>query len=108
MRALLIVSFCCWAFTSSAQVGKQDKTQHTDTLEVSCGKCRFGLKGKSCDLAIRVNGKSYYADGANIDEFGDAHDKEGFCNAIRKAEVQGKVVNDRFKISYIKLLAAEK
>jgi len=62
------------------------------------------LKGSSFDFAVRVGGKSYYADGAHIDQFGDAHENDGFCNAIRKAEVQGKIVDDRYKISYIKLL----
>jgi hypothetical protein len=55
-------------------------------------------------MAVRINGKSYYADGANIDNFGDAHGHDGMCNAVRKAEVQGELVNNRFKITYIKLL----
>ena len=72
--------------------------------EVSCGECNFHLKGKSCDLALRVSGKAYFIDGADIDSFGDAHAKDGFCKAVRKAEVQGEVVNNRYKVSYIKLL----
>jgi len=27
-----------------------------------------------------------------------------FCNAVRKAEVQGEIVNDRYKVTYFKLL----
>jgi hypothetical protein len=73
-------------------------------VDASCGKCKFGLPGKTCDLAVRIDGKAYYADGAGIDNFGDAHAKDGFCNAIRKAEVQGEVVDDRFKITYINVL----
>ena len=73
-------------------------------MDASCGKCKFGLAGKTCDLAVRIDGKAYYADGAGIDNFGDAHAKDGFCNAIRKAEVQGELVDDRFKITYIKIL----
>ena len=73
-------------------------------VEVACGQCQFGLKGKTCDLAIRFDGKSYFVDGSDIDSHGDAHAKEGLCNAIRKAEVQGKLTADRFKVSYIKLL----
>ena len=30
--------------------------------------------------------------------------EDGFCNAVRKAEVQGEIVNDRFKVTYFKLL----
>ena len=55
-------------------------------------------------MAVRIAGKAYYADGADIDNFGDAHADDGMCNAIRKAEVQGVLVENRFKISYIKLL----
>jgi len=42
-----------------------------------------------------------------IDSHGDAHAKDGFCNSIRKAEVQGEIINDRFKVTYFKLLKAE-
>ncbi|MBK8494796.1 MAG: hypothetical protein IPL50_07065 [Chitinophagaceae bacterium] len=77
-------------------------------VEVSCGKCKLGLPGKTCDLAVRIDGKAYYADGAGIDNFGDAHAGDGMCNAIRNAEIQGELVDNRFKISYIKILPAEK
>ena len=60
------------------------------------------------DLAVRIDGKSYFVDGTDIDSHGDAHAKDGFCNAIRKAEVQGEIVNDRFKVTYFKLLKQEK
>jgi hypothetical protein len=77
-------------------------------VEISCGKCKLGLPAKTCEMAVRIDGKAYYADGADIDSFGDAHAQDGMCNAIRKAEVQGELVNNRFKISYIKMLPAEK
>jgi hypothetical protein len=75
-----------------------------EIVETACGECQFKLDGKGCDLAVRINGKSYFVDGTDIDSHGDAHAKDGFCNAIRKAEVQGEVVNDRFKVTYFKLL----
>ncbi len=71
---------------------------------MSCGTCKFGLPGKDCDLAIRINGKAYFVDGTNIDSHGDAHAADGFCNAIRKAEVQGEIVDKRFKATYFQLL----
>lgn len=77
-------------------------------VETSCGECNFGLKGKSCDLAVRIDGKSYFVDGATIHDFGNPHGDDGFCNAVRKAEVQGKIVKDRFKATYFKLLPVEK
>ena len=87
-------------------VPQEDKK--TQVVEVSCGKCKLGLAGKTCDMAVRIDGKAYYADGANIDSFGDAHAHDGMCNTIRKAEVQGELVDNRFKISYIKLLPEKK
>ena len=74
------------------------------TVEIACGECQFKMKGKNCDLAIRIDGKPYFVDGKGIDDFGDAHDQHGFCNAVSKAEVTGKIVNNRFKATDIKLL----
>ncbi|MEI9943503.1 MAG: DUF6370 family protein [Chitinophagaceae bacterium] len=85
---------------------KPDPAKKLQVVETACGECRFGLKGKSCDLAVRINGKAYFVDGTDIDSHGDAHAKDGFCNSVRKAEVQGEVLNDRFKVTYFKLLPA--
>ncbi len=110
-----IVFLCCtfFAITASAQTtatktSVPDTTKAVQVVEVSCGKCKLGLAGKTCDMAVRIDGKAYYADGADIDSFGDAHAHDGMCNAIRKAEVQGQLVDGRFKISYIKLLPPAK
>ena len=74
------------------------------TVEASCGQCQFKMKGKGCTLAVRINGKPYFVDKANIDSFGDAHSKMGFCNAIRMAKVQGRIVNNKFVATYFKLI----
>jgi predicted acyltransferase (DUF342 family) len=73
-------------------------------VEASCGQCQFKMQGKGCSLAVRINNHSYFVDNANIDQFGDAHSDEGFCNAIRKAKVTGKIVNDRFVVSTFELV----
>ena len=73
-------------------------------VEAACGECQLGLEGKSCDLAVRIDGKSYFVDGTDIDSHGDAHAKDGFCKMIRKVEVQGEIVANRFKVSYFKLI----
>ena len=73
-------------------------------VEASCGQCQFKMKGKGCSLAIRINNHSYFVDNANIDQFGDAHASDGFCNAIRKASVTGKIVNDKFIVGTFELL----
>lgn len=87
--------------------GKQDPKKQTLSVEAACGQCQFKLPGHTCDLAVRINGKAYFVDGVHIDSLGDAHAKDGFCNAIRKAKVQGELVNNRFKASYF-LLEGEK
>lgn len=74
-------------------------------VEASCGQCNFKLKTqKGCDLAVRIDGKAYFVDGSNIDDHGDAHADEGFCNAISKASVKGEIIKGRFKASEFKLL----
>jgi hypothetical protein len=75
-------------------------------VELSCGQCRFGLTSeKGCSLAARIDGESYFVDGADIDDFGDAHDEKiGFCEVIRKAEVEGEVVDNRFKMTTVEML----
>jgi hypothetical protein len=99
-----IFTLFLFAATLSLQAQEKKSNPKPIIVEVSCGECNFGLKGKSCDLAVRINGKAYFVDGTSIDEHGDAHAKDGFCQAIRKAEVIGKVVKGRFKVSYFKLL----
>ena len=92
------------AQTNNKSLDKPNPTKKILIAEVSCGECQFKMTGKSCDLAVRINGKSYFVDGTTIDEHGDAHAKNGFCEAIKKAEVQGEIVMDRFKVSYFKII----
>ena len=114
MKSLITFLVCCLSSisaisqTSEAKKNLPAADKPVQVVEVSCGKCKLGLPGKTCDMAVRIDGKAYYADGADIDNFGDAHAHDGMCNAIRKAEVQGVMVDNRFKISYIKLLPEEK
>jgi hypothetical protein len=64
----------------------------------------FKMKGNSCVLAVNFKGKSYFVDGTGIDDHGDAHDKDGFCNSIKNAKVQGSVVEDKFLVTYFELI----
>lgn len=85
----------------------QDKkeTPKTQIVEASCGQCQFGMTSKKgCDLAVRIEGKSYFVEGTNLNDHGDAHAKDGFCSAIRKAEVSGEIVNDKYVATSFKLL----
>ena len=109
--ALLLTSF---GFVANAQTKPQQKTAQQETVitnkvvDIACGECKFKMKGKSCDLAIRMDGKTYFVDGKTVDDFGDAHSKHGFCNAISKATVTGEIVGDRFKAKTITLIPKKK
>ena len=110
-----MIAFACllsltgFAQNKNPQAGTFDKDKKMQRVEAACGQCKLGLKGTSCDLAVRIDGKSYFVDGIHIDSLGDAHSEYGFCNSIRKAEVQGEIKNDRFVSNYFQLLpVAEK
>jgi hypothetical protein len=105
---LLCFSFSVAICSFSQTAGKIDTTQKVYTVKTSCGKCKFGMTGRTCDLAVKLNGKSYYVEGAAIDDFGDAHAGDGFCNAVRQARVQGSVVNGKFVATYFELVPQKK
>jgi len=100
--------FILFLFTIAVQAQDRKTPLKPQIVEVSCGECNFGLKGKSCDLAVRIDGKSYFVDGTKIDDHGDAHAKDGFCQTIRKAKVTGEITNNRFKVTSFDLLPEEK
>lgn len=95
-------------FTGNLLYAQSADSTQKQVVEASCGQCRFGMKGEGCNLAVRINGKAYFVDGTAIDDHGDAHAQDGFCNAIRKAEVKGRVEKDRFVATYFKLLPEAK
>jgi hypothetical protein len=98
------ISNSCFAQVKVSQTNMVDTTKPIKVVEVSCGQCQFKMAGNGCNLAVRIKGKSYFVDGTSIDEHGDAHADDGFCKAIRKAEVQGNIVKNRFVATYFKLL----
>ncbi|SNC59672.1 hypothetical protein SAMN06265337_0100 [Hymenobacter gelipurpurascens] len=110
LLTLLLLSFAGVATAqaqtapTAASTASPDKNKELLLVDAACGQCRLGLPGKSCDLAIRMDGKAYFVDGTTIDSHGDAHAKDGFCNSVRKAQVQGEVADGRFKATYFKLV----
>ena len=99
-----------FAIKATAQINSetapaQNKESELQIVEVSCGQCNFGLPGKGCELAVRIEGEAYFVDGAKIDDHGDAHASDGLCTTIRKAHVKGTIVDNRFKSKYFKVIA---
>jgi hypothetical protein len=113
MKNMKKILFCLMTLLFFNDANAQDSTHKkmifnpkNPVYEVAatCGTCMFKMDGKGCHLAVKFKGKNYFVDGTSIDDHGDAHDKEGFCNAIKKAKVQGAVVGDRFLVSYFELI----
>ncbi len=112
MKFLISLLFILGAYTASSQSKKElpapDSTKKIQVVKAACGQCKFGLRGEDCTLAVKINGKAYLVEGTTIDDHGDAHASDGFCNAVRNAEVQGEVINNRFKATYFKLVSKKK
>ena len=110
MKSLITgLFFCCCSMAAYCQTSAvPDPHKKIQVVDVSCGKCNFALGGENCKLAVRIKGKSYFVEGAAIDDFGDAHAKAGLCNAVRKAKVQGEIVDNKFKATYFKLIEDRK
>ena len=91
--------------TETAQTeAVQTETAETQTVQAACGKCMFNLEGEKCALAVKIDGKAYYVDGASIGDHGDSHSADDLCKTIRDAEVVGEIVDGRFNATQFKLL----
>jgi hypothetical protein len=108
---ILSISFLVVRANAQTPLTKSSADKTSDSLfivETACGECKFKMKGTSCDLAVRINGVAYFVDGTKIDDHGNAHASDGFCNTIRKASVSGSIVNNRFMATSFTLLPEEK
>ncbi len=95
------------AQTTESNAASKETVGKSKIVEASCGECKFGMKEPGCNLAVRIDGVPYFVEGAKLDGFGDAHGKDGMCNAIRKAEVIGEVRDGKFVAQSFKLLPVE-
>ncbi len=105
MKKALLVAFFALGLTSMN--AQEKKAAHEPRIvEVACGQCMLGMKEvkKGCDLAAIVDGKAYFVEGTKLDNHGDAHGPDGFCNAVSKAEVVGEIKGDKFVVTEFKLL----
>jgi hypothetical protein len=58
MKKLLLFLLICNSSIIFAQEKKE--TAKIQIVEASCGQCQFGMKENGCDLAVRIEGKSYF------------------------------------------------
>ena len=104
ISSLLAVLMILMGASSISCVVKKPMAK-VQVVEASCGQCQFHMTEKTgCDLAVRIDEKPYFVDGTTIDQHGDPHAKDGFCNAIRRAEVSGEVKEGRFKAKSFELV----
>ena len=89
---------------SNQGYGKADNRKPMLEVEAGCGMCMFGLKDKDCLLSIRKDDKVLHVKGTGIDDHGDAHGDDGFCNATHRARVQGRAKGDSFVVTYFELI----
>ena len=104
MKKFSILFLTSFVLSLSGKAQDKKEANKPFIVEASCGQCNFGLKEPGCSLAIKFENKAYFVDGSGIDDHGDAHAADGFCTAIRKAEVSGEIVDNRFKLISFKLL----
>lgn len=105
LKLFSIVAFLFFCSIHAQEISKTDSI----IVEVSCGQCKFAMTDKKgCDLAVRIDGKSYFIEGTTIDEHGDAHAHDGFCSVVRKAKVIGEIKDNKFVVTYFKLLPIDK
>jgi hypothetical protein len=98
---LVLLSFL--SFSAFSQDKAKAKSDHK-VVEAGCSICKMGMTGDDCELAVKIDGKAYLVEGTSIDEHGNAHAADGFCNYVRKAEVKGEVVDNKFRASYFRVV----
>jgi len=113
LLACLLLSAGCQRSTDDAKVAtgtlaeEQTVNLVSQVVEASCGECQFDMEGDGCDLAVRIDGKGYYVDGAKMGDYGDAHGNDGMCGIIRKAKVTGEIKDGRFAATAFELLSRD-
>jgi hypothetical protein len=108
MKSILSIFALLFSLSINAQekksTGKFDEKKKSYEVLASCGTCNFKMKAPGCPLAIKLEDKYYFVEGTKIDDHGDAHAEDGFCNVIKKAKVQGTIKGDSFTTSYFEII----
>jgi len=105
LSLLVIAGSACSRAPASAPAGPAAPVvAEARLVEAACGTCQFDLPGSDCALAVRIDGRAYYVDGASIDDLGDPHAEDGICNTVRQARVSGRLDGERFAATSFELL----
>ena len=111
MRSILDTVIFFYFFSSNIVLPFQNELKSEHTMRVnlivdaSCAKCQMGKNNDDeCLLAVEINSDIYYVEGTTIDDHGDAHAIDGFCNVGRKAHVEGIIDDGRFYLDKFRLL----
>jgi hypothetical protein len=88
---------------SSQERIQKKATLENQVVEAACGQCKFGLSGRGCDLALKVDGYAYYADGVKLDH-SKMHQAGGYCVDVRRAKVSGALADGRVTVKSYELL----
>ena len=85
---------------SEAPAGLLERIPTNNRVEgnvlVSCGMCNFVTGENDCTLAVKIGSKTLNVRGVKIDDHGDSHAKDGYCNVIKKVYVEGIVRGNSF------------
>jgi hypothetical protein len=100
---LFFVASGAFAQETPKPFGEPDPAKKNLQVKTACGQCMLGMAGKGCTLAVRIKNKTYFVENTGIDDHGDPHADDGFCNKVRKAEVQGEIKDNRFWATYFRL-----
>ena len=111
MRSILYTIISIYFLSSNIVLLSQSKPKPQSAMRVnlivdaSCAKCQFDKKSdKDCLLAVEIHSEIYYVEGTTIDDYGDAHARDGFCNVVRKAHIEGVIDDSRFYLDKFRLL----
>lgn len=103
-NTILILSILLISISTNAQTKEK-----TYKVLASCGTCQLDMNSEAgCALAIQYGGKKYWVDGTAINDHGDEHAADGFCETTRKAEVTGTFNENRFNATSFTLLTDKK
>ena len=70
-------------------------------------KCKAFLIISSNNINFLVGKKTFNVKGTGMEDHGDSHAEDGFCNAVRIANVKGKVSKGKFKSESFALIGSK-